>query len=112
MLCFAKRMGTALRNLSTHGKKKGITLGGCGYGKLTQAAITKCTGYFGKAIHAHPNDLEEMKHAVFTTFHHAISTDKKPDHDLRPKGKESLPESTCCWGSARLSPDQRWDASL
>ena len=82
-------MGTALRNLSTQGKE-GVTLGGRGYGKLTQAAITKCTGYFGKAISAHPNDLEAMKNAVFATFHHAISTDEKPDHDLCPKGKESL----------------------
>ncbi len=85
----AKRMGTALRNLSTQGKKKGVTLGGRGYGKLTQAAITKYTGYFGKAIRAHPNDLEAMKNAVFATFHHAISTDEKLDHDLCPKGNES-----------------------
>ena len=85
----AKRMGTAFRNLSTQGKKKGVTLGGRGYGKLTQAAITKYTGYFGKAIRAHPNDLEAMKNDVFATFHHAISTDEKPDHDLCPKGNES-----------------------
>ena len=70
-------------------KKKGVTLGGRGYGKLTQAAITKCTGYFGKAISAHPNYLEAMKNAGFATFHYAISTDEKPDHDLCPKGKES-----------------------
>ena len=50
----AKRMGTALRNLSTQGKKKDVTLGGRGYGKLTQAVITTFTGYFGKAIRAHP----------------------------------------------------------
>ena len=85
----AKRMGTALRNLSTQCKKMGVTLGGRGYRKLTQAAITKYTGYFGKAIRAHPNDLEAMKNAVFATFHHAISTDEKLDHDLCPKGNES-----------------------
>ena len=30
-----------------------------------------------------------MNNAVFATFHHTISTDEKPDHDLCPKGKES-----------------------
>ena len=84
----AKQMEMALRNLSTKDKKNGVTHGGRGYSKLTQAAITTFTGYFGKAIRAHPNDLEAMKNAVSATFHHAISTDEKPDHDLCPKGKK------------------------
>ena len=46
-------------------------------------------GTSAKAIRAHPNDLEAMKNAVFATFHHAISTDEKLDHDLCPKGNES-----------------------
>ena len=69
-------MGTALRYLSPQGKNKG------GYGKLTQAAITKCTGYFSKAIRAHPNDLEAIKNAVFATFHHIYNTFHKLSLDV------------------------------
>ena len=49
----AKRLGAALRKLSTESKKMGVTLGGRGYGKLTQATITKLTAYYGKAIQAY-----------------------------------------------------------
>ena len=73
-----KRLGTALRKLSTQTKKAGITLGGQGRGKLTLASITKLTAYYDKAIHAHPKKLDEMQAAVFATFHHASWTDKKP----------------------------------
>ena len=63
----AKRLGTALRKLSTESKKKGVTLGGRGYGKLTQATITKLTAYYGKAIRAQRGNLKAMTDAVFAT---------------------------------------------
>ena len=53
----AKRLGTALRKLAASGKKAGITLGGRGFGKLTQATINKLTAYYGKAVRAHPKDV-------------------------------------------------------
>ena len=85
----AKRVGTALRKLSTESKKKGVTLGGRGYGKLTQATITKLTAYYGKAIRAHSGNLEAMTDAVFATFYHACSTDDHPQHDQCPDGADS-----------------------
>ena len=50
----AKRLCTALRKLAMESKKRGVTLGGRGNGKLTQPVITKLTAYYGKAIRAHP----------------------------------------------------------
>ena len=85
----AKRMGTALRKLSTQTKKNGVTLGGRGEGKLTHGAITKLSAYYGTAIRAHPNNVSDMQDAVLATFYHVSSTDAKPQHDLCPKGKES-----------------------
>ena len=85
----AKRLGTAMRKLASSGKKAGVTLGGRGHGKLTQATIVKLTAYYGKAIRAHPNDLEAMRDAVWATFDHAVSTDKKPQHDRCPVGADS-----------------------
>ena len=85
----AKRLGTALRKLASSGKKNGIVMGGRGYGKLTQAAIIKNTAYYGKAVRAHPNDLDAMRDAVWATYYHAISTDETPQHDRCPVGDDS-----------------------
>ena len=85
----AKRLGTALRKLSTQSKKKGVTLGGRGWGKLTHSAIVKLTAYFGVAIRAHPNNLDDMTDAVFATDYHAISTDDTPQHERCPSGEDS-----------------------
>ena len=56
----AKRLGTALRKLSTQSRKRGVTLGGRGFGKLTAATVVKLTGYYGKAIRSHAQDLQGM----------------------------------------------------
>ena len=85
----AKRLGTALRKLSTQSKKKGVTLGGRGWGKLKHTAIVKLTAYYGVAIRAHPNNLDNMTDAVFATYYHAISTDDAPQHDRCPSGEDS-----------------------
>ena len=85
----SKRLGTALRKLASSGKKAGVTLGGRGHGKLTQAAITKLTAYYGKAVRAHSGDLCGMRDAVLASFYHAISTDDVPQHDRCPQGDTS-----------------------
>ena len=85
----AKRLGTALRKLGSSGKKAGVVLGGRGHGRLTQATIMKLTAYYGKAVRAHPNDLDAMRDAVWATFYHATSTDEKPQHDRCPVGADS-----------------------
>ena len=81
----SKRLGTVLRNLASSGKKAGVTLGGRGHGKLTEAAITKLTAYYGKAVRAHSGDLAGMRDAVLASFYHAIST----DNDRCPQGDDS-----------------------
>ena len=101
----AKRLGTALRKLATSGKKAGITLGGRGFGRLTQATIVKLTAYYGKAVRAQRGDLPAMTDAVWATFDHATSTDEKPQHGRCPVGPDSvfLPEGTCYWTAARTA---------
>ena len=49
----------------------------------------KLTAYYGKALRAHPNDLDDMRDAVWATFYHATSTDEKPQHDRCPVGADS-----------------------
>ena len=84
----AKRLGTALRKLAASGKKAGITLGGRGHGKLTQATITKLTAYYGKAVRGH-RTYPPMCDAVWATFDHAVSTDENPQHGRCPVGADS-----------------------
>ena len=84
----AKQLGTALRKLAASGKKAGITFGGRGFGKLTQATINKLTAYYGKAVRAHPKDVDRMRDAILATFDNAISNDEKPQHDRCPVGAD------------------------
>ena len=85
----AKRMGTALRNLTKDTKKTGVTLGGRGHGKLTLAAINKLTLYYGKAIRSCTGDKDAMRSAVVASFFHAASTDEEPHHNHCPIGRNS-----------------------
>ena len=85
----AKRLGTALRKLAASGKKGGVTLGGRGFGRLTQATIIKLTAYYGMAVRAHTGNYHKMHDAVWASFDHATSTDKKPQHDRCPVGADS-----------------------
>ncbi|MEG7524040.1 MAG: hypothetical protein M3H12_13215, partial [Chromatiales bacterium] len=85
----AKRLGTALRKLAASGKKRGVTLGGRGYGRLTQLTIRKLTDYYGMAVRAHPGNISAMHDAVWATFDHVSSTDEKPQHDRCPVGVDS-----------------------
>ena len=83
-----KRLGTALRNLTSDCSKRGITLGGKGYGRLTQMAIGKLQVYFTRAIRSHAT-AAEMKRAIMATLDHCFSTDEKPQHDSCPLGEKS-----------------------
>ena len=77
----AKRLGTALRKLSTQSKKKGVTVGGRGGGKLNLPTILKLTAYNIVSIRAHQNNLDDMTDAVCATYYHVISTDDSPQHE-------------------------------
>lgn len=70
----AKRLGTELGKLASSGKKAGSI--NRGYGKLTQATIVKLTAYYRKAASAVPNNLGDMRKAVWATFDNATSTDE------------------------------------
>ncbi|GFO20577.1 hypothetical protein PoB_004708200 [Plakobranchus ocellatus] len=56
-----KRLGTALRNLVADCSKKGITLGGRGYGRLTAETIWKLQIYYSMAIRS-GRSAEEMRY--------------------------------------------------
>ena len=74
----AKRINTALRKLSSSGKKAGLTLGGHGFGKLTGKKIKTVSRYYRMAVRAHPHDVNGMQNAILASFDHCSSTDEKP----------------------------------
>ncbi|XP_011148323.1 uncharacterized protein LOC105188508 [Harpegnathos saltator] len=84
-----KRMGSCLRN-----KKKVEKLGG--KRRLTNSLITDLTVNYGLAIRRNSHSVEEMKKAIWATFYHKCSTDKKPQHMYCPPG----PDSWCEWRRA------------
>ena len=49
----------------------------------------KLTDYYGKAIRANANSIDDMKTAIFATLHHAVSTDENPNHAQCPEGENS-----------------------
>ena len=83
-----KRLGTALRNVVADNAKRKITLGGVGFGRLTQAKITKLQTYYTRAIRSNTT-AAEMKRAIYATLNHSFSTDANPTHSLCPKGPKS-----------------------
>ena len=84
----SKRLGSALRNIVTDCRKRGVTLGGRGKGQLTQNAIRKMTIYYNRAIRG-SNSVDSMKKAVMASLHHCFSTDDRPHHELCPTGVDS-----------------------
>jgi len=90
-----KRMGTRLRDV----KKKNKGIGGKGSGKLTDKLIKDLTLYYGLAIRRHPDSVEEMKKAVWATFHHKCSKDDEPNHGDCPPGENSW----CKWRIAEAA---------
>ena len=84
-----KRLGTALRNVVSEWRSRGITLGGRGHGMLKATTITKLQRYYQKAVLNNKGSLEAMKTSIYATLRHSISTDKKPQHQNCPPGPES-----------------------
>lgn len=84
----SKRLATALRNVVTDCKKRGVTLGGRGCGMLTQNTIRKLTIYFSRAIRGQTS-VEEMRRAILASLHHGYSTDENPSHEYCPPGLQS-----------------------
>ncbi|KAE8741785.1 hypothetical protein FOCC_FOCC012693 [Frankliniella occidentalis] len=78
-----KRMGTRLRNCVKN--TKGLN----GAGKLTGKEIDKLSDYYGRAIRNDPDDPQKMHDAIWATFYHRFSTDRKPMHHLCPPGEDS-----------------------
>lgn len=86
-----KKMGRKLREL----KKKQKGLGG--RNKLTGSLIDKLSVYYGLAIRRNHDSVINMKNAIWATFYHISSTDKKPEHHLCPTGSNSW----CAWQRAK-----------
>ena len=84
----SKRLGSALRNLVTDCRKRGVTLGGHGKGQLTQNAIRKLTIYYNRAIRRN-NSVDTMQKAVMASLYHCYSTDDRSRHELCPAGVDS-----------------------
>lgn len=82
-----KRMGTRCRNA----KKQNKGLGGKSKNTamLTDKLINKLQKYYGLAIMRHQDNVNEMYKAIWATFFHLSSTDKKPNHGNCPEGAES-----------------------
>ena len=90
----SKRMGTALRKLSTESKSQGSSISG--RGKLTQIKMTKIQNYYGRAIKDHADDLELLKRCIFAILFHLSSSDDNPKHHHCPPGQGSW----CFWQRA------------
>lgn len=103
-----KRMGTRLRKLvktyktvqvksfctktiKPNTKKTKSAKGLGGKGRLTGKMIDKLAVYYGKAIREHCKSdcIDGMKDAIWSTYYHLSSTDKKPIHHKCPKGENS-----------------------
>jgi hypothetical protein len=78
-----KRLGTALRNLVSDRKKRGVTLGGSGRGQLTKNAICKLSLYYYRAVRGN-KAAEDIKRAVLASLYHCYSTDQQPTHQYCP----------------------------
>ena len=86
-----KRMGTGLRDIVKCNKGKKLTDGKGiqGRNRLTQKRINSLQTYYGKAICANVGNIDAAQDAIMAILKHSCSTDKKPDHDLCPKGAKS-----------------------
>jgi len=71
-----KRMGTALRKLSSQGK-----LGGKGVGKLTAKKCKTLLNYYRGAILSNQGSVDGMKAAIWAGLLHSMSSDENPMHN-------------------------------
>ncbi|KYQ59592.1 hypothetical protein ALC60_01383 [Trachymyrmex zeteki] len=56
---------------------------------LERAQLSKLSGYFKKAVLAHPDSVADMKKAILASLYHKCSTDAKPQHEYCPAGADS-----------------------
>ncbi|KAK1876707.1 Protein translocase subunit SecD [Dissostichus eleginoides] len=70
-----KRMGTALRKLSSQGK-----LGGKGVGKLTANKCKTLQNYYMGAVLNNQGSIDQMKAEIWAGLLHGMSTDDSPLH--------------------------------
>lgn len=86
-----KRMGRLLRQLCKDSKGEKLSDGKPinGRGRLTSTVIDLLQNYYGMAIRANANNLQNMKKAVWATYFHKLSTDENPCHGLCPAGPAS-----------------------
>ncbi|OXU26355.1 hypothetical protein TSAR_000652 [Trichomalopsis sarcophagae] len=77
-----KRFGTQRTNLKEN-KKLG------GKGKLTDKIINTLQTYYGNAIRAHPDSIEDITRAIWAIFYHKASTDQNPQHMQCPPRSDS-----------------------
>ena len=91
----SKRLGNALLNAS-----KDLKLGGKGEGTLTKPKVLRLAHYFGKAINRETT-VEDMRHAIFGTLRHCMSTDSHPQHSCCPDGEYSW-----CFYKRAIANDQ------
>ena len=57
--------------------------------QFTEAQLSKLSGYFKKAVLAHPDSVADMKNAIPASFYHKCSTDANPQYEHCPAGADS-----------------------
>ena len=74
--------------------------GGQGTGHLTLDKCNMLQSYYRNAIQNNLGNIDDMKVAVWATFHHSMSTDAQPQHEYCPKDINSW-----CFYQAALAAD-------
>ena len=77
-------------------QKEKNTLGGRKSGSLTQVKINLLQRHYKKAVASKCKSVDELRKKIYTTFHHASSTDENPQHENCPDRKLSW----CFWKRA------------
>ena len=60
-----------------------------GKGRVTIFVIDSLTVFYGGAIRNFSGDLDGLYRAIWTVFHHSLSSDEKHDHQFCPSGSNS-----------------------
>lgn len=70
-------------------------------GRLTKTVIDSFQVYYGKAIRDNIETVHDMRRAIWAIYHHKLSTDAKPAHELCPDD----PNTWCLYNKAKLTGD-------
>lgn len=78
----AKRFGTQVRKEKEKlkGQKLSDGKGLTGQGRLIGKEIDRLQQYYGNAIRENKDSVQDMYNAIWATYFHCVSTDKKPQH--------------------------------